>query len=81
MINPQLNMVGLLQSMWLLGEGSPVQDQIADVQQPSTDNLKHAGLVIMQLGNMSHQDMGILQIRGERQVDVALGQTHSSTRH
>ncbi|KAJ4474251.1 hypothetical protein J3R30DRAFT_3295500 [Lentinula aciculospora] len=50
-IDSELNMVGILQFMWLLGKGSPVQDQIADVQLPSTDNLRQAGLVSLKLSN------------------------------
>lgn len=51
-IDSELNMVGILQLMWLLGKGSSVQDRVADVLLPSTDNLRQAGLVDLQLSNI-----------------------------
>ena len=35
-------MTGLLQLVWLLGRGSSAQDKIAEVDLPTTDNLRKA---------------------------------------
>lgn len=44
-IDAQLDMLGVLQLMWLLGKGSLVQDSIAEVGTPTTQNLRKAGLI------------------------------------
>ncbi|KAF8206092.1 hypothetical protein K438DRAFT_1756815 [Mycena galopus ATCC 62051] len=43
-IGSDLNMVGLLQFTWLLGKGSDVQNNVASVTHPSTNNLRAAGM-------------------------------------
>ncbi|KAF9029204.1 hypothetical protein BDP27DRAFT_1456160 [Rhodocollybia butyracea] len=53
MLSSEIHAAGVLQLMWLLGKGSPAQDQVADVKLPSTDNLRKAGLVNLKFGKFS----------------------------
>ena len=41
-VHAEMTMTGLLQLVWLLGRGSSAQDRIADVDVPTTDNLRKA---------------------------------------
>ncbi|KAF7351705.1 hypothetical protein MSAN_01603600 [Mycena sanguinolenta] len=50
-----LNAIGLLQFIWLLGRGSDVQTKIADVARPSTDNLRAAGMTEFTLSTLALQ--------------------------
>ncbi|KAJ7266385.1 hypothetical protein B0H12DRAFT_159444 [Mycena haematopus] len=52
-IDANLNMVGLLQFTWLLGKGSDVQNNVASVTQPSTNNLRAAGMTEITLSTLA----------------------------
>ncbi|KAF7378118.1 hypothetical protein MSAN_00236100 [Mycena sanguinolenta] len=54
-IDSDLNMVGLLQFVWLLGKGSDVQNTITDVIRPTTDNLRTAGMTEVTLSTLAHR--------------------------
>lgn len=50
-----LDGVGLLQIIWLLGRGSAIQDRVADIQDPSTENLRHATRFEITLDEMARK--------------------------
>lgn len=54
-LDSELNMVGLLQFMWLLGTGSEAQSRIAEVEKPTTDNLREAAMFDVRLENLFHR--------------------------
>ncbi|KAF8496310.1 hypothetical protein JB92DRAFT_2817902 [Gautieria morchelliformis] len=54
-LDSELNVFGLLQFMWLLGTGSDAQSQVAEVERPTTDNLRQAGMIDIRLGSLVHR--------------------------
>ncbi|KAJ6495227.1 hypothetical protein C8R45DRAFT_899920 [Mycena sanguinolenta] len=52
-----LNGIGLLQFIWLLGSGSDVQTKVAAVTQPSTDNLRAAGMTEITPSTLALRDL------------------------
>ena len=53
-LTSELNMIGILQFMWLLGMGSEAQTRIAEVEYPTVDNLREAAMFEVQLDNLTH---------------------------
>jgi hypothetical protein len=47
-LDSELNVVGLLQ-LWLLGTGSDAQSRVAEVEKPTTDNLRQVGMFDVRL--------------------------------
>ncbi|KAJ7799849.1 hypothetical protein B0H13DRAFT_1745861 [Mycena leptocephala] len=54
-IDSDLDMVGLLQFVWLFGKGSNVQNTVTDVIRPTTDNLRTAGMAEVTLSTLVHR--------------------------
>ncbi|KAF8510741.1 hypothetical protein JB92DRAFT_2938041 [Gautieria morchelliformis] len=54
-LDSELNVFGLLQFMWLLGTGLDAQSQVAEVERPTTDNLRQAGMIYIRLGSLVHR--------------------------
>jgi hypothetical protein len=54
-LTSELSMVGILQFMWLLGVGSEVQTRIAEVENPTMDNLREAAMFEVRLDNLTQR--------------------------
>jgi hypothetical protein len=50
-LDSELNVVGLLQ-LWLLGTGSDAQSRVAEVERPTADNLRQAGMFDVRLATL-----------------------------
>ncbi|KAF8494024.1 hypothetical protein JB92DRAFT_2997314, partial [Gautieria morchelliformis] len=51
-LDSELNVFGLLQFMWLLRTGPDAQLQVAEVERPTTDNLRRAGMIDIRLATL-----------------------------
>ena len=51
-----MTMTGLLQLVWLLGRGSSAQDRVAEVDFPSTENLRKAANFEVSLDTLVRRD-------------------------
>jgi hypothetical protein len=51
-LDSELNVVGLLQFTWLLGTGSDAQSRVAEVERPTADNLRQAGMFDVRLATL-----------------------------
>ena len=64
-LHAEMTMTGLLQLVWLLGRGSSAQDRIAEVNFPSTDNLREAAKFEVCVDTLVRQDDLGLRRRSE----------------
>jgi hypothetical protein len=55
-LDSELNAVGLLQFTWLLGTGSDAQSRVAEVERPTTDNLRRAGMFDVRLATLVRRE-------------------------
>jgi hypothetical protein len=57
-LDSELDMIGLLQLMWLLGKGSNAQARIAEVEKPTVDNLRLAAMFDIHLETLVRRRRG-----------------------
>lgn len=64
-----MTMTGLLQLVWLLGRGSSAQDRVAEVDFPSTENLRKAAKFEVSLDTLVRRTSTGLRSRSGNQSE------------
>ena len=49
---PDINGVSVLETMWVAVHSRAIREHMADVEEPSTDNLRKAGMFMIRLGDV-----------------------------